>query len=154
MIHLRSLAILVAAVASGLVTGVIVFSALRAITGGNQSAIRLGFGIGVLSALTVLGYGTLCQERACRRPANCRSQPVWSAKAEHKMQTAEFRFALVFGVVAYLFTESALSTAGVVVAVSCCTLAGACLGYDIKRRVRRIRQQYNESCHPHTATLP
>jgi membrane protein DedA with SNARE-associated domain len=141
MTYFRSFAVLVVAIVSGLLAGTVGYTVILVMTDDARSSIRLGFGIGVLFGLAILGYGNLWEERSRRPEVEWGLRPRWGTKREGKLQTAEVRAAFAFGVVAYFSTETTLPTTGVVLAVTSCALAGAFLGYDIKRRVGRIRQR-------------
>jgi hypothetical protein len=139
--YVRSLVVLIVAVAGGLIVALAVTMAIRLVTGDHQLSARIGAGCGLLCCLSILAYGSLWEAAVGSRRPPAGWVPVCRTKAESKLRTADLRGAFVFGIVGYaVLFDTTLPGFIVAIAVTCCAIAGGMVGYDVKRRARRIQE--------------
>lgn len=99
----------------------------------------VAIGAGVLSFMAVLPYMSL---RAVAEPPEPRSEEErqQALETEHDLQTAELQMGLVFALVGGMMAAGANSPVWMVAAIAIyCASVGGLIGFDVKRRVRRIR---------------
>ena len=130
----------------GFVGGMVAIMVLDAITGNEDLAAVIGTGVWILLSVTFLVYGSLLfadPEEIVNPPKPKTTIQGWrAAKAESKLQAAELRMGIVFAMIGG-GTASAAKGSDLVVAIVaiCCAIVGGLIGFDVKRRVRRIREQ-------------
>jgi hypothetical protein len=124
--------------------GQVVIEVLRA--GGVDEPLgsSIGTAVWLFSFLTLIAYSPLWMDwEKTASQINPRSLTPRERRAESKLQTAEFRMGAVFGLLGGAFASVANGSDMVVWTIAIlCALVGGCMGYDIKRRVRRLREQF------------
>ena len=151
--------LLFGAIASGFLLGQLVRAVLTAITGDDDLSTAIGTGVWLLSTMTVLPYGSLWfsdPEEIMERPPSTSTIQQWrDAKAESKLQGAELRMGFVFAMLGGATAAMAGAPKWVTaIATIFCAALGGLMGYDIKRRVQRIREQFNKQTNPEVAGGP
>ena len=137
----------------GLGIGLGVAVALRAITGDNDLASAIGMGVWLISVPTILVYASLWftdPYEIANPPQPSTTVQKWRAqKAESKLQAAEFRMGFIFAMIGGATAGIAQGSNLVVTIVTiCCAVVGGLVGFDVKRRILRIREKlvsHNES---------
>ncbi len=127
----------------------LVGAVLASVTGDDDLSTAIGTGVWLLSIFTILPYGSLWlsdPEDLLERPPSTSITQRWrDARAESKLQAAELRMGFVYAMIGGATTAMAGASKWVTVAAAIfCAALGGLLGYDIKRRVRRMRRQSNE----------
>lgn len=145
---MKDLLLFVGAIAGGLGIGVGVTVILRAVTGNDNLATTVGAGVWILSVMLILVYGSLAfsePEEIADPPRPKTTIQRWHAtKAENKLRAAELRCGFVFAVIGGVIAAMANGSNVVITIVTiCCAAIGGLVGFDIKRRVRRIRERFN-----------
>ena len=134
------------AIIGGFVIGLAVTAVLGAITGNIDLSSAIGTGAWLLSTILILVYGSLWlsnpEDIAIPSESTSTSQRWRDRKAEGKLQTAELRMGFVFAVIGGTMAEIANGSNMVTTIVAiCCALLGGLVGFDVKRRLRRMRKQ-------------
>ncbi len=137
----------IGAIVGGLGIGLAVTAILRAITVDHDLASTIGTGVWLLSAPTILVYASLWftdPEEIANPPRPKTTIQGWrAAKAENKMQAAELRMGIVFVLIGGTTAAMANGSNLVITIVTiCCAVVGGLIGFDVKRRVHRIREQF------------
>ena len=131
------------AIAFGLALGLVVTATLELVTGDLNLSSIIGTGVWLLSTFTILAYGGLWlgDSDDFRHPA-----VGWRAqRRESKLRTAEIRMGFAFGMIGGALAWHAKGPMAVTVLVTAaCAILGGLIGYDVKRRVRRIREALTE----------
>jgi len=135
------------AVVVGLGAGMAVTAILRAITIDDNLARTIGVGVWLLSVPTILLYASLYfadPEEIANPPKPTTGTQGWrAAKAENRMQVAEISMGIVFVLIGGPTAAMANGSNLVITIVTIsCALLGGLIGYDVKRRVRLIREQF------------
>jgi hypothetical protein len=132
------------ALLGGLLVGVTTISVLHAATGNEDLSCALGTGVCLVCTLLMVAYGPLwvyAPEEIAANPLS--TSTIRNEKAEHKYQTAELRMGFVFALVGGTIAKIANGPAWVIaVAVVGHAVFGGLIGFDIKRRVKRIRERF------------
>ena len=134
------------AIIGGFVIGLAVTTVLDAFTGNNDLSSAIGTGAWFLCTMLILAYGSLWlsdPEDIAIPSASTLTIRRWrDTKAEGKLQTAELRMGFVFALIGGATAEMANGSNMVITIVAiCCALFGGLVGFDVKRRVRRMRKQ-------------
>lgn len=137
----------VGSIVVGLGIGLGVTVILRAITGDNDLASAIGTGVWLLLVPTILVYASLWftdPEEIANPPKPQTTVQGWRAqKAENKLQAAELRMGFVFAMIGGATAAIANGSNLVITIVTiCCAIAGGLIGFDVKRRVHRIRERF------------
>jgi hypothetical protein len=137
----------IGSIVGGFGVGLAVTVILRAIAADDDLSSVIGTGVSLLSVPTILVYGSLWftdPEEIANPPKPRTTVQGWrAAKAESKLQAAELRMGFVFAMIGGATASIAKGTNLVITIVTiCCAIAGALIGFDVKRRVRRIRVQF------------
>jgi hypothetical protein len=124
--------------------GQVVIEALRAAGVGERLGNSIGTAVWLFSFLTLIAYSPLWLDREkTASQINPRSMSHRERRAESKLRTLELRMGGAYGLLAGTFASVANGPDVIVWAFAIlCALIGGCLGYDIKRRVRRLREQF------------
>lgn len=130
----------------GLAIGLSVAAVLRIVTGDKDLSSTIGTGTWLLSASLIVIYGSLLftdPDKIANRPTPKSIILKWQAtRSENKLQTAELRIGFVFALISGMTAKRAHGSEIVIVIVTICFAAiGGFIGFDVKRRVRRIREQ-------------
>jgi hypothetical protein len=107
----------------------------------------IGTGVWFFSLFVILPYGSLWlsdpEEIAVPPEATSTVQHWRNAKAESKLQAAELRMGVVFGLIgAGMAMAAGAPTYLVAIVATSCAIVGMLVGFDYKRRVLRIREQF------------
>ena len=142
--------LLAGAMIGGLVIGLVVTAILSNITGDFELSSQIGSGIGLISCVLILVYAPLWytdpEEIANPSKPTSTIQRRRAAKARSKLQTAELRIGFVFAMIGGMTASTANGSNIVITIVTiCCAVLGGFVGFDFKRRVRRIRDQFRAS---------
>ncbi len=134
--------LIVGSAVGGLAVGLPVIVILRAVTGNGNLAVSIGTGVWLLTCSTLLAYGALLlTDLTDPEKPKTASQRRRFEKAQGQLQTAELRMAFVFGLIGGVTANLAqASDVTIAIVAVCCAVAGGIIGYDVKRRVRRIRE--------------
>ena len=147
--------VIVGAIVGGLVLGVAVTLVLDLVFRLGPVAAAVGTGAWLISSVLMIAYGQIFFFDP-REFEQREASSVWGRwhdeKAERKLQSAELRSAFVFGLIGFAASQMGQAPiwVGVLIAISL-GIVGGFVGYDIKRRVRAIRQrleEYDESDGP------
>jgi hypothetical protein len=144
--HIKGLFIFFGSIAVGFGIGQGVAGVLRITTGDNDLALKIGTGAWILSAMVLFLYGGLwlCGADEIANPQNPASKfgRLRAAKAEGKLQTAELRVGFVFVMIGAATASMITRSYWMIAIVSIlCGAVGGWVGYDVKRRVRGIRER-------------
>jgi hypothetical protein len=137
----------IGSIVGGLGIGLAVTAFLRAVTGDHGLSCAIGIGILLLSVPTIHAYASLWftdPEEIANPPKPRTTIQGWrAAKAENKLQSAEIRMGFVFAMIGGAAASIAKGSNLVITIVTiCCAIAGGLIGFDLKRRVRRIRERF------------
>jgi len=130
----------------GLGVGLAVIGILRAVTGNDDLSTAIGTGVWLLTIPTILVYASLWftpPEEIANPPQPRTTIQRWRAtKAENKLQAAELRMGFVFALIGGATAAMANGSNLVITIVTVlCAITGGLIGFDVKRRVRRIRER-------------
>jgi hypothetical protein len=150
--------LLVGSIVGGLGVGLAVMAILRAVTGNDDLSAAIGTGAWLLAVSLIFVYASLWstapEEIACPPEPRTTIQRWRAAKAKNKLREAELRMGIVFALIGGA-TAARANGSNLVIAIAAigCGIAGALIGFDVKRRVRRIRKRFvsqndPESCNP------
>ncbi len=150
---MKSCLLLIGSVVVGFGIGLGVTVILCAITGNNDLASAIGTGVWLISVLTILAYTSLwfAEPYEIANPSRPSTTiQKWRAqKADNKLQTAELRMGFVFAMIGGGMASIAKGSNLVITIVAiCCAGVGGLIGFDVKRRVLRLRKRFgpqNES---------
>jgi len=118
---------------------------LNALTGDQQLASAVGFGIGFMSLLLLFMYGPLWlgdPESVLVRPTSNSVFQNWrDAKDESKLQAAVPRCGSVFAMIGGVTAAGANASDLLICIITLgCSILGGLAGYDFKHRVMRRRK--------------
>ncbi len=130
----------------GLATGLLVSGTLNYLTANQQLAQSVGAGVGFISSLLLFMYGPLWigdPESVLPPPKSTSLLQQWrDAKVESKLQSAEIRCGIVFALIGGVSASGAnASNSLIYIVVIGSSMLGGLAGYDLKRRVVRLRRQ-------------
>jgi hypothetical protein len=134
------------AIIGGLVFGLAVTGILHAITDDDDLSTAIGTGAWLLCVMLIMVYGSLWlsdpEDIAGPSESTLTIQRWRNAKAESKLQAAELRMGFVFAMIGGA-TAAMVNGSHVVIAIVaiCSAVLGGLIGFDVRRRVGRIRKQ-------------
>ncbi|MBN1591289.1 MAG: hypothetical protein JW888_17385 [Pirellulales bacterium] len=143
---MKGLVLFVVAFGGGLYVGKAVILVLCACNVDRDLSTTIGVAVWLFGAVVFMSYGSLWwstpEELAERQMTASPLQHRRQRRAESKLQTAELRMGFVFAMLGGAATSTRTDSTWIVLAVAAvCAAFGATIGYDLKRRVRKIRDR-------------
>ena len=142
------LLILMAAFAGGECVVWFVTFLLHPYTGDGELSEIVGAGVSVVSVPTIYVYATLWltdPEDVANPPRRRAAVEPWrKISAENTLQASEWTMGLAYAMLGGALAWRRIgSIPAIVIMAVCCGGAGALIGFDLKRRARRIRAAWN-----------
>jgi hypothetical protein len=134
---MKGLAIFLGSIVAGLAIGLAVGALVWSITGDDKIGSAVGTGFWLISAFIIHAYTSVWV--ASLGGFNTDEIARSKDRFQRKLQTAEIRYAFVFALIGGAMTQSVGAPWYLAVAVGTpLVILGAFVGYDIKRRYKRI----------------
>ncbi|MGE3780421.1 MAG: hypothetical protein AB7F89_24750 [Pirellulaceae bacterium] len=141
--------LVIGAIVGSFCLGIIVNVVVLLVTNNGDVSSAAGMAVWFWSLVLLISYGSLWitdPDTITNPPAPTSTIQRWRAeKAESKLQSAELRIGLVFAAIGGMAVHFGKGPRllMIAVAIGAGVIGGFC-GFDLKRRVRRIRERYSQ----------